>query len=84
VFAPIVEMDIKYKRPVLYGMKPHIRITYRPKPSAKIVFDYEIFDPKDGSVFLTARTVQVFMDMNYQLMWDNPPFFVEWKNRWQQ
>ena len=23
VFAPIVEMDIKYKRPVLYGMKPH-------------------------------------------------------------
>ena len=84
VFAPIVEMDIKYKRPVLYGMKPHIRIIYRPKPSAKIVFDYEIFDPKDGTVFLTARTVQVFMDMNYQLMWDNPPFFVEWKNKWQQ
>lgn len=84
VFAPIVEMNIKYKKPVLYGAHPHIRITYRPKEAAKIVFDYEIFDPEDGSLYLTAQTTQVFMDMNYELMWDNPPFFAEWKKKWQQ
>ena len=82
VFAPIVELDIKYKRPVLYGMTPVVRIVYRPTEAAKIVFDYEIVDAETGTVFATAHSVQVFMDMNYNLMWDNPDFFVEWKKQW--
>ena len=83
VFAPIVEMDIKYKRPVLYGMKPHIRITYCPKPSAKIVFDYEITNSVNGDLLAEGHSVQVFMDRNYQLVWANPEFYEEWKKRWQ-
>lgn len=82
VFAPIVELDIKYKRPILYGMTPVVRIMYRPTEAAKIVFDYEIVDAETGTVFATAHSVQVFMDMNYNLMWDNPDFFVEWKKQW--
>lgn len=82
VFAPIVEFDIKYKRPILYGMTPVVRIVYRPTEAAKIVFDYEIIDAETGTVFATAHSVQVFMDMNYNLMWDNPDFFVEWKKQW--
>lgn len=82
VFAPIVELDIKYKRPILYGMTPVVRIVYRPTEAAKIVFDYEIVDAEVGTVFATAHSVQVFMDMNYNLMWDNPDFFVEWKKQW--
>ena len=82
VFAPIVELDIKYKRPILYGMTPVVRIVYRPTDAAKIVFDYEIVDAETGTVFATAHSVQVFMDMNYNLMWDNPDFFVEWKKQW--
>lgn len=81
-FAPIVELDIKYKRPILYGMTPVVRIVYRPTEAAKIVFDYEIVDAEIGTVFATAHSVQVFMDMNYNLMWDNPDFFVEWKKQW--
>lgn len=82
VFAPIVELDIKYKRPILYGMTPVVRIVYRPTEAAKIVFDYEIVDAETDTVFATAHSVQVFMDMNYNLMWDNPDFFVEWKKQW--
>ena len=82
VFAPIVELDIKYKRPILYGMTPVVRIVYRPTEAAKIVFVYEIVDAETGTVFATAHSVQVFMDMNYNLMWDNPDFFVEWKKQW--
>ena len=82
VFAPIVELDIKYKRPILYRMTPVVRIVYRPTEAAKIVFDYEIVDAETGTVFATAHSVQVFMDMNYNLMWDNPDFFVEWKKQW--
>lgn len=79
IFAPIVELDIKYKRPLMYGMKPTVRITYVPTESAKIVFDYEIYDPKDGTIFVTARSVQVFMGRDYKLMWDNPEFYTQWK-----
>lgn len=79
VFVPIVKMDINYKRPLTYGMKPIIKITYRPTEAAKVIFDYEIYDPNDGTVFITACTIQVFMDRNYQLLWDCPEFYTNWK-----
>lgn len=79
IFVPIVEMKINYKRPLTFGMKPVIRITYRPTESAKIVFDYEIIDPQTKAVCLTAHTVQVFMDRNYNLLWESPQFYDDWK-----
>ncbi len=79
VFVPIVGMNISYRHPIMYGMKPVVRITYRPTEAAKIIFDYEIFDPSDGKVFATARTVQVFMDRDYSLMWTSPEFYTNWK-----
>jgi acyl-CoA thioester hydrolase len=63
-------------------MKPLIVITYVPTDAAKIVFDYEIIDERDGTVLATGHSVQVFMDKNYQLVWDNPQFYQDWKNKW--
>ena len=82
-FAPLVELSFKYKKPLVYESKPAVRITYVPTESAKIVFDYEIFDRADGSVVATGRAVQVFMDSEYQLVWDNPEFYREWKKKWE-
>jgi len=79
IYAPIVEMNIKYKQPLRYGMKPVIRITYVPTDAAKVIFDYEIFDPETGTTFITAHTVQVFMDREGQLLWFNPDFYETWK-----
>lgn len=81
-YAPIVEQTIHYKRPIRYGMHPRIDITYRPTEAAKVVFDYEIRDTADESLLATGHSVQVFMDLNYQLVWDNPQFYEEWKRRW--
>jgi acyl-CoA thioester hydrolase len=81
-YAPLVELSFKYKRPLLYEMKPLIVITYVPTDAAKIVFDYEIIDERDGTVLATGHSVQVFMDKNYQLVWDNPQFYQDWKNKW--
>ena len=80
-FAPIVEQTIQYKKPIRYGMRPRIDIIYRPTESAKIVFDYEIVDTSDGSLIATGHSVQVFMDMQYNLVWENPEFYLEWKHR---
>lgn len=81
-FAPLVELNFQYKKPIKYGMRPRIDIIYRPTDAAKIVFDYEIRDPEDESLFATGHSVQVFMDTNYQLVWYSPEFYEDWKRRW--
>lgn len=81
IFVPIVEMTMSYKQPLRFGMRPTIKITYRPTDSAKILFDYTIYDPETGTVFLTAHSVQVFMDRDYKLMWYSPEFYTEWKKK---
>jgi len=83
-FAPIVDMQIQYKQPLRYGCKARVDITYRPTEAAKIVFDYEIRDCDTNALYCKARTVQVFMDMDYNLVLFNPEFFENWKKKWQQ
>ena len=80
--APLVELNMQYKKIIRYGMLPRVDIIYRPTESAKIVFDYEIIDETDGSLIATAHSVQVFMDRDYQLVWENPEFYQKWKERW--
>lgn len=82
-YAPLVELSFKYKKPLLYEMQPVIVITYIPTESAKIVFNYEIIDNRDDSVLATGKSVQVFMDRNYQLIWENPEFYQKWKKQWE-
>ena len=81
-YAPLVELSFKFKKPLIYEMTPVIVITYIPTEAAKIVFDYQIIDENDGSVYATGRSVQVFMDRDYQLVWDNPSFYRNWKSKW--
>ncbi len=81
-YAPMVEMNIQWKKPILYGMRPRIDIIYRPTVAAKVVFDYEIHDTADESLIATAHSVQVFMDLNYQLVLYSPKFYEEWQKRW--
>ncbi len=81
-YAPLVDLEFHYRKPIVYGMRPRIRITYRPTEAAKLIFDYEIYNPEDGSVLATGSSTQVFMDLNYKLVLYNPPFYEEWKKRW--
>lgn len=81
-FAPIVELSFHYKKAIRYGMKPRIDIIYKPTVAAKIEFDYEIVDSEDGSLLATGHSLQVFMNMDYELVWANPDFYLEWKKKW--
>ena len=83
-FEPLVELTFKYKKPLIYGMKPEITITYLPTEAAKIVFDYEIRDTATGEVYVTGHSVQVFMDKtNYQMVLYSPDFYEECKKKWE-
>lgn len=81
-YAPLVELSFQYKKPLVYGMKPRITIFYRPTLAAKIVFDYEIRDTATNDLLAIGHSVQVFLDKQYQLVWANPPFYEEWKKKW--
>ena len=81
-YAPIVDLSFQYRQPLRYGMEPEIVITYRPVEAAKIIFDYEIHGTDGEGVFATGHSIQVFMDTQYQLVWENPDFYEEWKRRW--
>jgi len=81
IFAPVVDISFHYKKAIKYGDRPVIEIVYRPTEAAKIIFDYRIYNPEDGSEYTTGRSVQVFMDSNYSLMWECPPFYTDWKKK---
>ena len=80
-YAPLVDLKFSYKKPLIYGRKARTDISLRNTEAAKIIFDYEIYDLEDGSLVATGNSVQVFLDMQYQLIWVNPPFFEEWKRK---
>lgn len=80
-YAPIVELNFSYKKPLLYGQKARVDIFYRNIPAAKVVFDYEIRLITDDSLIATGSSTQVFLDLNYNLVWSNPPFYEEWKKK---
>ena len=80
-YAPLVDLAFHYKKPIIYGMQCRIDVYYRSTPAAKIIFDYEIYDLNDNSLCTTGRSIQVFMDQNYQLVWTNPEFYENWKNK---
>lgn len=81
-YAPIVDLTIHYHKPIIYGCQPRIDIIYKPTMAAKVVFDYEIHDAVTDELYATGHSVQVFIDLNYQLMLYNPPFYEAWKKKW--
>lgn len=81
-YAPLVDLEFHYRKPILFETKPRIIITYRPTESAKIIFEYTIIDAMDKTVLATGRSTQVFMDLNHELVLYNPPFYEEWKQKW--
>lgn len=81
-YAPLVDLKFQYKHPLKYGSKPRIDIVYRPTQAAKVVFDYEIRDIVDDTLIATGTSIQVFMDLNYELVWESPQFYKEWQERW--
>lgn len=80
-YAPLVDLSFKYKSPIFYGHKVRIEITFRNSNAAKIVFDYIITNLTTNQIACTGSSTQVFMDLEYNLQWTNPDFFVEWKRK---
>ncbi|MBR3578463.1 MAG: acyl-CoA thioesterase [Bacteroidales bacterium] len=78
-YAPLVELKLNYKQPLQYQHQARVVITFRPTDTAKIVFDYEVYDLETNQLAATGHSVQVFIDHDRNLVLQTPDFFQKWK-----
>ncbi|WP_289038377.1 thioesterase family protein [uncultured Zobellia sp.] len=78
--TPIVKSSCEHKLPLSYGDVATIKTTYMDSQAAKMIFKYEIYNPK-GAVVCTGETVQVFVELGGELSLVIPKFFADWKKK---
>ena len=77
--TPLVKVDIDYKNLVEYGETLIVETSYENCESAKIILNYKIYKKSDNKVAVTARTIQVFVNLQRELLLYPPTFFTDWK-----
>ena len=80
--APVVDASLQYKKPLRMNDTAVIETRYIDSDAAKICFEYTIRRESDGEVVATGSTMQVFVDMDYELQLFQPEFFQKWRSRW--
>ncbi len=45
-------------------------------------FEYDIFRESDNILVATGFSMQVFLDSEGNLEWNNPKFYINWKRKW--
>lgn len=78
--SPIVKSSCEHRLPLRYGDVATIKTIFVDSPAAKMIFRYEIYNPK-GQVACTGETVQVFLGNDGELSLLIPEFFKQWKKK---
>jgi len=81
VLAPVVNMNVDYKKQVQYGDVLEVETEFVDQQAAKLVFNFKIFRKSDKALVVTAQSTQVFIDMNREMILYPPDFLLEWKKR---
>jgi acyl-CoA thioester hydrolase len=79
VYTPIVHSSIDHKGMLSYGDTAMIETEYIDAIAAKLIFHYRIFRKSDLSLVATGKTVQVFTNLDKQLLLNLPDFVINWK-----
>ena len=77
--APIVKVDIDYKHMLKHNDKFRIETIYENSLAAKMIFRYKLYKISDNVLVAKATTVQVFMNLNRELLLQVPDFVINWK-----
>jgi len=76
VMMPVYAFNIKYLKPAFYDDLLIIKTTIKELPTAKITFDYEIYNQKN-ELLSTATTSLVFIKMANNKPCAAPEYFIE-------
>ena len=81
VMAPVVNMNVDFKKQVKYGDMLIVETEFIETPAAKIKFDFRIFRKSDKELVVTAQSTQVFIDLNHDMLLYPPEFVLDWKKK---
>lgn len=81
VMAPVVNMNVDFKKQVAYGEILIIETEFIDTPAAKIIFDFRVYRKSDNELVATAQSTQVFIDMDYKMLLYPPEFAINWKKK---
>jgi len=81
VVTPIVHTSINHKQSLKYGDIAVIETKFVDSPAAKIKYQYRIRRKSDGQVVAEGESIQVFTEINGDLILSPPQFFLEWKRK---
>jgi acyl-CoA thioester hydrolase len=76
VMLPVYTCNLKYLKPALYDDLLVVKTTIKEIPTAKISFDYEIYNQK-GELLNVGSTVLVFINMTTNKPCPAPDLFLE-------
>jgi len=82
LLIPMVESSCNHKRPLKYGDTAIVEVTYHNLPAAKIHFTYKVYRKSDGKLSASGATTQVFLNVEGELLLNNPPFIDTWRQKW--
>lgn len=81
VLIPLVKITCDYKKPLKYGDSAVIETRFVNCDAAKLRYDYTIFRNDSDEVVATGSSIQVFLNLDMELLLDFPPFYLEWKRK---
>lgn len=79
IFIPLVKVSCDYKKPLLYGDTARIVTKFINSESARIQYEYVIYNNVTNEIAATGSSVQVFLDLSRELLLTTPTFFLDWK-----
>ena len=79
--APLVKVTCDFKKTVSYEDTIIVETTFVDCDAAKIIYQFRMFRGSDKELVATGESVQVFLDMNRELVLTMPPFFEAWKKK---
>lgn len=81
IYAPIVDVHIKYYGPLTLNDVAVIKTKYIYKRGARLDYSYEVTRESDGKLCATGTTTQLFIDENEQLLLEAPQYYLDWQKK---
>ena len=81
IYAPIVDLHIKYYGPLALNDVAVIKTRYVYKRGARLDYSYEVTRESDGKLCATGTTTQLFIDENEQLLLEAPQYYLDWQKK---
>ncbi len=81
IYAPVYDMHIRYLASLKMNDVAEIHTQYEYHPGARLDYIYKIYNHRDGSLCIEAKTTQLFIDGTGQMV-DTPDYYREWQEKY--